>query len=294
MAVASSAYASASETPPARNATDKTINLKVGIRTHRLLLAETLGDIDVAGLNARLEGLEPGSSAEEGPAETGPMEGATTETPTVDAASPSLLAPGSEASEAALALDKQGIRDLQARLLVSGHDPNGVDGVIGRGTRTALSAWQASQGTEPTGYLNAEQLARLTAMSEAALAAWRADPENERTYLPPPAIALGPRNMSGVWRFTSRCGPSSRIGQMTITGVLNVGHAGGNRYSGRVQQSQGLRGQFSGRLEGRRLTAEINWGLLLGRVQVVGTVEDQRLAMSGRDSNRCSFFAVKS
>lgn len=260
-----------------------------------VLLAEKVGEIDVTALNARLDGPNQPDGAAAGASDaTEPAEEASAAAPERDPGSFLPLPPGSQTAEAALDLDKQGIRDLQARLLVSGYDPNGIDGIIGRGTRAALRAWQVSEGTEPTGYLNLEQYDRLRVISEAALAAWRANPENERQYLPPPPIALGPGNMSGVWRFTSRCSQSSRIGQITITGVLNVGHAGGNRYSGRVQQSQGFRGQFSGRLEGRRMTAEINWGLLLGRVQVVGTVEDQRLAMNGRDSNRCSFFAVKS
>lgn len=260
-----------------------------------VLLAEPVGEIDVAGLNARLKsGDLSESSTIKAATENEASESTITDSPEVNIGSPSRLPPGFETSEAALGIDKQGIRDLQARLLVLGHDPNGVDGVIGRGTRAALSAWQVAQGTDPTGYLNSEQHTQLQAMSEAALTVWRADPENERKYLPPPPIAIGPGKMSGIWRFRTKCGPSSKLGRMTIEGVLNVGHAGGMRYSGRVQQSQGFRGQFSGRLNGRRMTAEINWGLLLGRVQVVGTVQNQRLAMSGQDSNRCSFFAVKS
>jgi peptidoglycan hydrolase-like protein with peptidoglycan-binding domain len=258
------------------------------------LLEETVGVIDVAAVNARLEG----KNTPESEAATAPGSGDATGSASADAPKPNAnLSPrlprGSEESEAELDLDEQSIRDLQARLFVLGHDPNGVDGVIGRGTRAALSAWQVSQGAEPTGYLSSEQYGRLRVMSESALSAWRANPENERRYLPPPPMELGPGNISGDWRFTTRCGPSSSIGQMTITGILNVEHAGGNRYSGRVQQSQGLRGQFSGSLDGRRLMAEINWGWR-GRIQIVGTVEDQRLAMSGRDSNGCSFFSVKS
>lgn len=257
-----------------------------------VLLAQPVGTIDVAALNARLHntGAAPETVAKEPAKKALPplhagRPAATTPLP---------MTPGTEASEAALALDKQAIRDLQARLLVLGYDPNGIDGAAGRGTRAALRAWQQSQGIEATGYLNEVQRQRLRAESEVALGVWRANPENERLYTPPPPIALGPRNVSGTWRFTTKCGANSALGRTTITGVLNVGHAGGNRYSGRVQQSQGFRGQFSGRLNGRRMSGEINWGLLLGRVQVAGTIADQKLAMSGRDSNRCSFYAVKS
>ena len=34
-----------------------------------------------------------------------------------------------------------------------GHDPRGVDGIFGPGTRAALSAWQTAEGLEATGYL---------------------------------------------------------------------------------------------------------------------------------------------
>ncbi|MCR9089619.1 MAG: peptidoglycan-binding protein [Rhodobacteraceae bacterium] len=203
------------------------------------------------------------------------------------------LRPASEADEAALGLDRQAIRDLQARLLVSGFDPNGVDGKVGRGTRAALRAWQTSVGADPTGFLNSDQQAALATQSEQALAAWRANPDNERLYLPPPPIALGPRTVSGTWRFTSTCGAKSRLGKMRITGTINVGHAGGNSYTGNARQSQGLRGKFAGRLTGRQMSARINWGLLVGRVDVTGSIAERELVMRGRDSNGCSFYAAK-
>lgn len=218
-----------------------------------------------------------------------------------DAASPPLPAltalaappPATEAEEATLELDRQDIRDVQARLFVLGFDPNGIDGMVGRGTRAALSAWQDSIGVAPTGYLNASQLATLTRASEVLLSAWREDPENDRLYLPPPPIALGPGNVSGAWRFTSTCGPNSRLGKLRITGELDIRHAGGNNYRGTARQSQGFRGQFSGRLEGRRVVGQINWGLLVGRVKLNGRIADQDLVMNGRDSNNCRFYAAR-
>jgi hypothetical protein len=220
---------------------------------------------------------------------------APTPVPGMVTTAPNLPALGSatEAEEAALGLDRQDIRDLQARLLVSGFDPNGVDGLIGRGTRAALSDWQRSVGVEPTGFLNAAQRAALVAGSEAALAEWRADPDNERLYTPPDPISLGPGNVAGTWRFTSTCGADSRLGALRINGVLDIRHAGGNSYSGTARQSQGFRGQFSGRLEGRQVIARINWGLLIGRVDFTGRISDQELVMRGRDSNGCRFYAAR-
>jgi len=127
----------------------------------------------------------------------------------------------------------------------------------------------------------------------AALAAWLDDPDNARLYEPPAPIALGPRNMTGAWRYTTTCGSRSRLGRMKLTGVFQVRHAGGNRYSGIVKNSQGQTGRFSGHLNGRRFSGEINWGLFLGRTQFSATVSDQKLALSGRDSNGCRTYATK-
>jgi len=198
------------------------------------------------------------------------------------------------ATEDVLSLERQDIRDLQARLLVLGHDPNGIDGVIGPGTRSAIRAWQNSIETAPSGFVHTVQLVRLRQQSESALAVWRQNPDNERLYLPPPPIAIGPHNLSGIWRFTTNCGPNSRIGRTRIDGVMDIANQGGSSYAGRVRQSQGLIGRFSGRVSGRRMSAEVNWGLLLGRIQISGRIADHELTVSGRDSNRCSFFARKS
>lgn len=46
---------------------------------------------------------------------------------------PTVLTIGSEETEETMDLGRQAIGDIQARLLVLGHDPNGVDGKIGRG-----------------------------------------------------------------------------------------------------------------------------------------------------------------
>jgi peptidoglycan hydrolase-like protein with peptidoglycan-binding domain len=201
--------------------------------------------------------------------------------------------PGTEATEAALDLGKPEFRDIQARLLVLGHDPNGIDGLAGRGTRSALRLWQAENAVEGSGYLSASQLSLLREQSEQQLAAWLQEPGNAALY-DPPVIALTPQTMSGNWRFTSTCGANSRLGRMTLTGILNIRHAGGNQFTGSARQSQGFNGRFAGRLQGRQIVGEINWGLLVGRTAFRGTVADERLVISGSDSNRCGFSARKS
>ena len=88
-------------------------------------------------------------------------------------------------TEAGLELDRLAVRDLQARLLVLGFDPNGVDGSLGKGARSALSSWQASIGVDPTGFLNPLQLANLKEISQEQLSAWLQEADNATLYNPP-------------------------------------------------------------------------------------------------------------
>lgn len=204
------------------------------------------------------------------------------------------LPPGTEESESVLELDKQGIRDVQARLLVQGHDPNGIDGVIGRGTRSAIRSWQRVIGADPTGFLNQSQLAALKELSQSALDQWLLTEENAKLYEPPPPIAIGPGNMGGTWRYTSNCGSRSRLGEMRITGVMSLRHSGGNTFTGSLTNSQGLRANLNARLRGRNVSGIANFGFLFGRVELSARVDDQALVLRGRDSNGCSFLARKS
>ena len=55
----------------------------------------------------------------------------------------------------------------QRALLALGFDPNGIDGVIGSGTRRALRAWQQARGLTPDGHLTVALVERLR--SEAGL-----------------------------------------------------------------------------------------------------------------------------
>ena len=63
--------------------------------------------------------------------------------------------------EDALDLGREDRRRVQTALAMLGFDPRGIDGVFGPGTRAALAAWQSARGSEPTGHLDADQLASL-------------------------------------------------------------------------------------------------------------------------------------
>lgn len=64
-------------------------------------------------------------------------------------------------AEEALGLSKQRRTRLQQYLTILGFDTRGVDGVFGRRTRTAIANWQATIGAPSTGYLTANQVARI-------------------------------------------------------------------------------------------------------------------------------------
>lgn len=100
-------------------------------------------------------------------------------------ATPSQLDPvppvmGTELSERALGLNRKDRREIQRRLLLAGFDPNGVDGIFGRGSRSALGGWQSAAGFQPTGYLNAEQLAALQAETQSAYETHQAEVAERR------------------------------------------------------------------------------------------------------------------
>lgn len=204
-----------------------------------------------------------------------------------------MLEEGTLAGERGLELDAQAYREIQARLEAVGFDPGGVDGRPGEGTRAAVRAWQAEQGTAPTGYFSRSQLAFLQRQSEDAFLEWRQDPENYLRLNPPSPIEIGPENIAGRWLFTTQCGASSKLGKREVTGVMHLRSKGAQDYIGTLVQSQGFRGSFAGTVRGRKVEGLVSWGLFLGSFTLTGQVDDQELVIRGSDSNRCSFFAQK-
>lgn len=71
-----------------------------------------------------------------------------------------------EAAEAALRLTRDQRREVQRNLGLLGHDPGGIDGVFGRGSRAAIARWQAASRFEVTSFLTREQVLRLAAEAQ--------------------------------------------------------------------------------------------------------------------------------
>ncbi|MFQ5565138.1 MAG: peptidoglycan-binding protein [Paracoccaceae bacterium] len=81
--------------------------------------------------------------------------------------------------EAALGLSRAQRREVQESLSLLGHDPRGIDGMFGPGSRTAIRLWQRANDLPETGYLNAEQLALLQSQSAEAA---RSPEDRDRDY----------------------------------------------------------------------------------------------------------------
>jgi hypothetical protein len=117
-------------------------------------------------------------------------------------------APASKASFAALKLDRKAIAEIQARLDANGFDPNGVDGIMGKGSRSAVSAWQLSQRIPATGYLDMRQLEKLNEVTGAGFALWLQNAKNkamlEKASRPPPKATPRRTTRTTTRRSSSR------------------------------------------------------------------------------------------
>ena len=83
-------------------------------------------------------------------------------------------------AEQALALNRDARRQVQRNLALLEFNPRGIDGIFGRGTRSAIRAWQVSRGFDESGFLSANQLSALTAQANVRAAELEAEAEARR------------------------------------------------------------------------------------------------------------------
>ncbi len=79
------------------------------------------------------------------------------------------------AAEAALGLSRERRRQVQRDLSLLDIDPRGIDGVFGPASRRAIATWQSRNGHAATGYIDAPQLAALSAQAGARAAELEAE-----------------------------------------------------------------------------------------------------------------------
>ncbi|TGQ52724.1 hypothetical protein EN836_18115 [Mesorhizobium sp. M1C.F.Ca.ET.193.01.1.1] len=82
--------------------------------------------------------------------------------------------PGTEQTEQAIGLDRNGRIDLQLRIEALGNELGQADGNIGPRTRQAIGVWQGKNGLPQTTYLTGEQLAFLVIQTDPMMDAVRA------------------------------------------------------------------------------------------------------------------------
>ena len=85
-----------------------------------------------------------------------------------------------ERNEQSLDLSRDARRDIQRDLTLLEFNTRGIDGIFGRGTRTAIAAWQRDQRMEATGYLTRDQITRLDAQAERRAAELQEEAEERR------------------------------------------------------------------------------------------------------------------
>ena len=85
------------------------------------------------------------------------------------------LAETAEARERALALDRAARIEVQRRLALMGYDPQGIDGVLGPLSRSAITAWQRDFGFAQTGHLDEAVIASIEERSVERWAEWEAE-----------------------------------------------------------------------------------------------------------------------
>lgn len=93
-------------------------------------------------------------------------------------------------AEVALSLSRSARREIQSNLTLLGFDTNGVDGILGRGSRNAIRRWQLANELSGTGYLNAVQIAMI----------------EEQAFSERQAIE---RSDAAYWRTTGRSGTAA-------------------------------------------------------------------------------------
>ena len=88
-----------------------------------------------------------------------------------------------ERAEQALDLSRDARRDIQRNLTLLGFNTRGVDGIFGRGTRSAVAAWQKDRGAVETGFLDRSQITDLNSLADRHAVQLEAEAQQRRQEL---------------------------------------------------------------------------------------------------------------
>lgn len=115
-------------------------------------------------------------------------------------AQPALLA---EANEKALNLSRDRRREIQRALSLLDYDPNGIDGIFGRGSRAAIQKWQNVNGEDATGFLTLAQIERIKAQADRRAQELEIEAEKRKIELE--------RKDRAYWRATGQGGDETGL-----------------------------------------------------------------------------------
>lgn len=85
-----------------------------------------------------------------------------------------------ERAEQALDLSRDARREIQRNLSLLDFNTRGIDGIFGRGTRSAIGEWQRGQRFDATGFLTREQIALIDEQAQRRAAELEAEAEERR------------------------------------------------------------------------------------------------------------------
>jgi len=139
--------------------------------------AEGAGGVGLAGF------LPPGFALRPAPADPSARAPSAEETADAsDAPEPAEPDPLEQArrAEQALGLDREDRRRIQSQLTVLGHEPRGVDGIFGPGSRGAIARFQRANDFEDTSYLTRPQIEELGVQAARRQAELEAEAERRR------------------------------------------------------------------------------------------------------------------
>ena len=83
-------------------------------------------------------------------------------------------------TEQDLSLSASARRQIQRNLTLLGYNTRGIDGIFGRGTRSAVSSWQEANGFRVTGYIDQSQINTLERQAAARAAQLEAEAAERR------------------------------------------------------------------------------------------------------------------
>ena len=162
-----------------------------------------------------------------------------------------------KAQEARLRLSRRDRQNIQQALTSLGHSTRGVDGLFGRNSRRAISAYQRRKGLEPTGYLDGNLRRGIIAEAPPPPPPpQQAQSETQLAAMPPqtsePAPRISVSGNNGQWHITAKITGTTTCGYVPTDFEGDIAVSGYNFHDA-IQNSSGSNLNIKGRFRGSDL-----------------------------------------